>query len=328
MKSIALVAGLVLLCTWPSAAAHADEAPPGQTYRCTATGQSVPEATTASVVLDSVPAYLRPGDTLSLQGTLSLRLPQDLTDRSRLQLASKIGIQASDFGVDVKVAGHVTRLQASSVVGDLTAIQSPTTVSASLTFPDLAIPASAAGDVSVLMPTEARTNADPTSAAGPVVFSTTLDQDSLLVKTRQLDCSADPSSTPTVLASIRLAAPSAGDGPAPSASAKPPAAGAAAAAAAPASVGAAAELPSAVPAPSEAPPAEAQPEVAAQNSVSPAAVRIPPRTASRGTFVPYWSLVLSFALAPGACLAYAVRQGRRLRRVTVSGASEPQEVSS
>lgn len=321
----AMVAACALTVLDPASGHAATATSPGgsATYQCQANGDVQAEPTPVTFALTGQPTTVRAGDTLALGGTLRMTLADSEVQRSRLLLARHVQVDATDFVIDVKAGGETFSLRPSEVVGTATAVGSPFELTADLTYPEVVVPRTATGAVTLDMPLARNTSTKVPGAPSSVIFTAHLKQDTLLAPGRDLACWADSLGDEARIARIPLASRApVGDAPATppaqASSGSDPAAASAAPTDASLSVDA---LPAA-----DAPPAPA-PEPAATDiapvadspvvSASPAlaSAPIPPATASDDTFVPGWILALFVAIVPGAAIGRAVVLRRRLRRL-------------
>lgn len=319
-RTAVIVAAFILVPTGP-ASAHADQRTSqggSASYQCQ--GEYDPEAAPTPVTFDllSQPTSLRPGDALSLKGVLSITLSDSDAQESQAMLTQKANIDATDFNLVVQVGGRTLRLKPSLVVGRPTPVASPFVLTADVSYPELTIPRSATGVVTVGMPVEAGTTTEVPGAPAKVTFTAHLRQDSPLVDGRTYACWADHLDSRARVARIPLS-PTRDPGSNPSTPPPPPP---------PASgdlTGAAPPPPAYAPAPVGVPPAvtpvELAPPQAAPVSTATrttfASAPIPPATASGDTFVPGWIVALFVALFPAAAVSYAITLHRRLRRLSV-----------
>lgn len=302
---------LPLAMLGPAHAASTSTMGGSATYQCLGDYDAQAAPTPVTFALIGPPSSVHPGDTLSLSGNLGITLSQTDAQQSRLLLAQNANIDQTDFNLVVDVGGRTFNLKPSSVVSTPSPIKSPFSLTADVSYPDLTIPATAFGVVSIEMPLTHATSTKVSGAPAKVTFSAHLKQDSPLVPGRNIACWADHLGTKATIARIPVqAAPAAdrGQGPsAPSQAATPAATtnqGAGSATAAP---------PPAVAAP---PPSQnvAVAPVSSVTSTMPVSAPIPPATVSHQTFVPGWILALFIALFPAAAIAYAAAQHRRLKR--------------
>ena len=300
------------------------------TYRCK--DNHDPQATATPVTFDliSPPAEVRPGDTLALSGNVSITLSATDLQKSRLMLANKASINATDFDLVVAYGDKKIDIKPISVISTAATIQSPWTVVADLSYPDVDIPASAKGSITITMPLAEDTNTKVTGAPTKVTFTADVKQNSLLVASRTYACWADKLNDKATVARIPLSktsptgsststgSPSGGSTSAGSA----PSGGTGAGAPVPAAPLGGASLPSEAPpsadTPAEAPPAEASAAATATSAPIAALVNapIPNSTVSHETFVPGWVLALFIALFPAAAVTYAAVLRKRLHRRT------------
>jgi|GEM_PF-3255082 len=330
-----------LLCLTPAVSAHAAGKPikpAAISYTCAADGQLVGDVATVTFALDNPPTEAVAGDLLYLQGSLEITLPDSATTLSRLQLATEVGVEASDFSLAVHI-GSVTRtVKVSDAIGARQPIASPTKVVASVQLPPIKVPAKSTDVVTLEMPTQAAIAGTVTGAPEKVVFGTQLSQDSLLMPLRYLDCWLPEAPVKAaVVARVPVVAPSTpaptdpGETSNPGSPALPDTGGGLSApttstggdvvtppVGAP-SVDETLTAPDDQLAPNAAAPASSGPALA-EPVLAAATVQIPPQTVGQGTFVPAWSLALITTAFPATAVTYAVRQRRRLRRLLADGA--------
>lgn len=309
-----VAAVLGILALMPMAPASAAAAPSGQmTYSCVSDTSVVSSDTPVTFTMSGLPSKVTAGTAVTLGGTLAISLPGPVTLAPQLGGGKSMGVQSSTFGIQLDVGGKSSVLVNDVSVGSPVAIASTTTVKATVSFPPLAIPKTAYGDLVISMPTSADTAHQVASAPAKVVFGAVLNQDSLLASEQKLDCSAPSNGQEVVIARIPIAPAPAAASPAQSNStgstnAAPPAPSGVVSS--PPLLAVPAPSSSAVPSAAAAPPsASATPgETALANAA------VPPQTVGRGTFIPAWSLVLSGALIPAAFVFYAASQRRKLHR--------------
>lgn len=317
---IAFVTALVSLGLMPMSTASASSAPSGQlTYSCVTDTSVISSDTPVTFTMDSLPSKVTAGTSVTLGGTLAVSLPSADTLAPQLGGGKSMGVQSSSFGIQLGLAGKQSVLVNSVSVGSPVPIASPTVVRASVTFPALAIPKNAYGELVISMPTAADVAHQVASAPAKVVFGAVLNQDSLLASEQKLDCSAPGNGQEVVIARIPIApAPpntptGAGSGSTGSPAPIPAPAGPAASVASPLSIAA----PSSTPV-TRAPVAATAPTASAASVATLANAPIPPQTVGKGTFIPAWSLVLSGALIPAAFILYAANQRKKLQRLITS----------
>lgn len=326
LPAAALCASVVPVLVLGGAAASVGEPGGSATYNCQGERSSKASPTPVEFALIGPPSSVRPGDTLSLSGTLDITLSDANARQSKLELATKANVIATDFRVMVTVAGKSSELKPSVVTSSPEPIKNPWTMSADVAFPDITIPASATGRITLRMPL-AKTA--PTTVVGTpeeVTFNAEVAQDSPLLGSRKFACWADELGDDATIARIPVATTT---GPSPDPTESPastdeqaPDTGATGAAP-PSAGGAPAPLPDvpSIPVEAPAPPAaDTTATAAADAATAPASdatalvnAEIPPETASSETFIPGWILVLFIAIFPVAAVAVAVLQRRRLQ---------------
>lgn len=315
LAKLAGAAGLACAWVMPAGVATAAEpVVPEMTYSCIADASLAAANTKVTFAALGLPEKVSAGETLSLQGTLGISVPDGYTLLSKIQGAKQINVESSTFNLQVAVDGKSSSLTADEAVGSPVKFASPTTVTAGVTFPSLTIPADADGELVISLPTEANVKHSVTNAPAKVAFTTVLNQDSLLAPERQLDCSAPKDAARVVVAKIQITpAPSA----TPSATPTPTAT--------PMPEVAVPEQPQ-VPLPldpggvtapplAEAPVTQEPVLTNAAPQLEPTNAPIPPRTTGRGTFIPAWSLVMSGALVPAGLVLFAANQRKQLRQL-------------
>lgn len=314
MRRLTVAAGLACVVLTPTdAATAAVDDRTESTYSCLADTITLPVDTAVSFTPSGLPAKVTAGGTLSLRGTLGISLSGAQTLASRLVGAKALNVESSTFRLVVSVDGKESELVADEAVGPPVEIASPTVVTAAVSFPDVAIPADARGDLVVSMPHEATVDRTVAGAPSKVVFGAVLNQDSLFVSERTLDCTSPKDTGEVVVARIPISPapeptvedptvqPTTDPAPEPDPAPSEPL---------PADPGAVADLP-----PVEQP-ASLEPVVAeAAPQLVPTNAPIPPRSTGNGTFLPTWSLLLTFALVPAGFILYAARQRKRLQQL-------------
>lgn len=304
------------------------------TYKCQGDRSPSASPTPVSFTLISPPSSVRPGDAMSLSGTLDITLSDVDARQSELELATNANLIATDFTLVVTAGGKTIKAKPRVVTSSPEPIKDPWRMSADVSYSDITIPASATGRISITMPL-AKTS--PTTVVGTpekVTFNAEVAQDSLVHPSRKFACWADKLGDDAAIAQIPVATTT-GARPGPADEKAP---GTGTAGAAPASAGGAppalpdlssasaeAPVPAAADAPATAEAGDATAEAgdatvdagdAAAGDGEAAALAnaaIPPETASSQTFVPGWILALFIALFPVAAIAVAVLQRRRLK---------------
>lgn len=335
----ALIAVSAVAFAVPGAALGAESAPEGgsATYQCQGDYGTKPASTPVTFALVSPPDSARPGDTLSLSGNLGVALSDADVKASRALFGQDAKIDATDFNLVVHVGDETRNLKPSSVVSTAVPLKSPLVLSANVSYPDLTVPSDARGAVVIDMPAAKDTSTRIVGAPAKVTFTAHVAQTGLLPSQRNFACWTDDDPGPEArIARIPLATegPHAAQaaGGATSGAASPGAASAGGASAPPADSqqGEAAPLSQAVPAVAEAvqggPSADAAPvtrpaTVGTSTKTSMASASIPAATRSGATFVAGWVLGLFLAVFPGAAVAGALLQRRRLRRLSAVAAA-------
>lgn len=329
----------LLLCTCSlavavSGAAHATDPPAAggsASYQCKDRNDAQAAATPVTFSLISPPSSIRPGDTLALSGNLGITLSAADRQQSQLLLANNASIAATDFDLVVALAGRTVDLKPTSVISTPAKITSPFTLTADVSYPDLDIPASATGSVTVTMPSAEDTAATVIGAPTKVTFTSEVQQDSPLMRTRDYACWTDDLGTHATVARLPLTSSGAGKSSTSGSVSStdpsvPPAADPSVPAAQPAGTlppvaGGSAPLdPGPVPDIPPAVPADIPSPVSASDGTTPttelASAPIPSATVSHKTFIPGWILALFIAVFPCAAVGYAVVQRRRMRAIT------------
>ncbi|GAB4009909.1 hypothetical protein [Nocardioides ultimimeridianus] len=299
-------------------------------YQCKDRNDTQAAPTPVTFSLISPPASVRPGDTLALSGNLGITLAETDRQESQLLLANNASIAATDFDLVVTFAGRTVDLKPTSVISTPARITSPFTLTADVSYPDLDIPASATGAVTVTMPSAEDAAATLVGAPAKVTFTSQVKQDSPLMPTRDYACWTDDLGSHATIARVPLTT-SSGSGTSassgPVSDTDPPASGGMPAPAAqpagtsqPDVAGSAPLDPSPAPDIASAAPGDAPSPVSSPGDITQtselASAPIPSPTVSHQTFVPGWILALFIAVFPAAAVAYAVVQRRRLKAIT------------
>lgn len=162
MKSTALPV-LVLAATIPlvPTAAHAETQRGQATYACQMVfeGYTDPEGddtnivaydTTTSLTIEA-PASVEPGESVALQGVLTLQFPEELRQQS-YGIADTIEGYSDSASMRVSVAGQVLKVRADRWYTGKTAMANPMVVSAPISFDAFTVPADASGEVEIGLP--------------------------------------------------------------------------------------------------------------------------------------------------------------------------------
>lgn len=318
-------AAIPVSITGGTAAASVGERGGSATYDCQGDRGVNAARTPVKFALISPPRSVRPGDTVSLSGTLQITLSDADAQQSKLELATNANVVATDFALVVTAGDKTITAEPRAVTTAPEPIKDPWTMSADVAYSDITIPASATGRVSIRMP---RGKTVQTAVAGTpekVTFNAEVAQDSPVSGARNFACwagkfddaiiaqipvaprtgaSSDPTESPGPTDDqvpdtgiTGSAPPSAGSGPA----ALPDVPSAPAEAAAPSGAEASATG------------GTGDAAAAAGEATALADAPIPPETATSRTFIPGWILVVSIAIFPITAVAVAVLQRRRVK---------------
>lgn len=281
--------------------AHAEPIKPERDFKCVVGGATADTGVTLSL---DVPGSAKPGDTLNLAGTLQLSFPDEVKVASQLVLATKAGISSTTFSLTAVVGGKHYKIKPSEVTLVEQKFSSPFLVSADIKFAEFTVPSSAQGNVILQMPSEP----DALNPVGPeperVAFGAVIAQDSMIVKTRDVDCWVpdgevlEPVARIPVSSSGKAASGAVGETPVSTSTPLVPADGG--------SLPGIGELPASLPV--DAGDAAAGTPVNAPVVTAPVSASIPPATARSGTFIANWALIVMVAFLPAVLLGYAVRQ--------------------
>jgi hypothetical protein len=304
LTGAALTAALLL-----SAPATAAEAGPtgSANYVCNLTaGGSAKVSVTMS--LDNVPASVTPGQTLRLGGTLTFGFTTQTALATHLLLANKVGVSSAEFALDVVTAGKSQTIRAVAVQGQQTAIGKPFELAAKVVLPDYTVPAKAAGEVVLSLPSKATLPNTVAKTPATVAFTTVLSENGL-VGQRTLACAVSGTDTAPLITRIPVEAPT----PATSAPSSAPALGAPA-------------LSAPISAAGLGPASASAPATSAAPQTRPVFDAIPPSTRHSGVFIPAWSLAVLALLVPVGALTYALSLRRRLHLMQLAAGTEGSRV--
>ncbi|GAC1378538.1 MAG: hypothetical protein NVSMB48_00160 [Marmoricola sp.] len=157
---------------------------------------AVPEKVTAKLSLSDVPSEAVPGQPLAVDGQLTFIYSDTVVNESKLTGASKATMGITAFPLEVTV-GNSSATSYSPLLsgGPSVPIASPFALSVGIHIL-LPIPQNASGNVVVRLPSGATVNS--TTSSSKVSFTTQINQDSTLMPTRDVACSA-PKATVVVL---------------------------------------------------------------------------------------------------------------------------------
>ncbi len=311
---ILLSAGLLALGVWPSVAVSADAEPRrGQlSYNCVLVYTGLPDQPTsmditASLQVD-VPASMEPGQSLSMSGTFSVQVPEQIRGMMSGYFPTTQAVSDA-LMIPVSVGGSTTLLRASHFDSGVTnSASQPLVLSGTVSLDPFLVPADASGELVIGLPI----NDSVPSITGPgnVAFTAEVFLTGGLVPgygdaVYRVSCTA-PGGADGTVARIAISAPAAA--PAAAAPAAPaiavPAAPAVAAPAAqaPAAAAPAAPAPAAVaPAPTAAAPAPA--------AAAPAPAAVAPAPAAAAPAPAAVAPAPAAAAAPGAAAPAATYSG-------------------
>ena len=250
------------------------------------------------------PADVAPGEPLRLKGTATFTFGANATATNASTVFSFL---SDSFGLDTSVGGQHRFLRIAELETGRSTLDSPV-VTAEWTLPDLLVPSSAEGQVTLSLPHEALATNPVSTTPEAVAFTGTLLTDSGIQPQRDVACALDEGQDAT-LGTVAVKGPAEegtdeADDPAATDPGTAPAVGTGAPA-----VPAPAAPVGAVPTPGE--PAATAPPVTAQTVL--ASEPIPAATVRSGLRLPPWAMLLAGAvLAGGLFLALGSRRRVRL----------------
>lgn len=311
----------LLLSVGGPAAANTDVRGSGR-YQCNVEGNVSSSETGVTLQLKALPAALRPGADVRLKGTLDMSFPAEVGAQSTLQLAKEAGLASTDFSLVAAIGKHRFEVKPAVVAAQPQPIGSPFVVSAAIEFAPFTLPRGVSGELTLAMPSRARTVNPVAEEPASVVFKATISQDSPFAEKRRVGCEVLEGDQPGVVARIPVA------GRTSDAVGDPTMPGIQSPSGAAASSGSTAASPTA-PAPLDflsdgkaatdgaARPALTRdlmtrdgsaPLLTTAQSLTPTSTAIPSATKHPGTFLPVWALLVAFTTLLGLAVACAVRQ--------------------